>query len=282
MILKNKYSIVEKILFPPAHLDFNKLKNTVSEKNILITGASYGIGESLAYLLAPTGANLILVARTEEKLLLVKQEVESLGGKAVIFAADLSLENSVAELTKNIISIRDGIDIIVNNAGKSIKRPIMKSLDRMVDFKSTMGLNYFGPVQLILALIPSIIHSKGQIINISTINVLLSPSTGWAAYQASKSAFDNWLRCVAPELEKSEVVCTSIYPPLVKTRMISPTKEFKNLPAMHPHHLAQIICLAMVKRNKRFAPWWLVFGQPGIKIFKMLHKKIKKLFKKNN
>jgi len=131
-----------------------------------------------------------------------------------------------------------------------------------------MELNYFGPVQLMLGLIPVLVARQGQVINISAINVLLLPPPTWAAYQASKTAFDQWLRCVAPELNARGVSTTTIYLPLVRTRMIEPTPAYRNLPAMLPEQAAQLICRAIITRKRTYAPWWLGLGQLASVLFR--------------
>ncbi len=261
MMPGDKYSFLEHVLFPPTGFNERRLHGCLNGKNVLITGASYGIGECLALRLANTGAQLVLVARTEEKLAGVKKEVERLGGKALVFSADLSKQEEVDRLLTTLEQLPGGVDIVVNNAGKSIHRSIRDSLDRYHDFTRSMAINYFGPVRLMLALIPILEKNSGHIINVSAINVLLAPAPHWAAYQSSKSAFDNWFRCAAPELSAMGVSTTSIYLPLVRTRMIEPTPMYQKMPAMSADHAARIICKAIVTQKSRVAPWWLIFGQ---------------------
>lgn len=262
-----KYSLLEHLLFPPTRVDQTRLVEEIKGKNVLITGASFGIGESLAYTLSKSGANLILVARTAEKLETIKTEIESNGGKVKVFAVDLTKTEQVESLLNELNQFPDGVDIFVNNAGKSIRRPLLESLDRFHDYTRTMNLNYFAPVRLALGLIPVLQKNSGQIINVSAVNVTLIPAPFWAAYQASKTAFDQWFRCAAPELEAIGIHTTSIYLPLVRTRMIEPTAEYKNAPAMSPEHVARIICRA-VYTKKSYAPWWLFFGQISSVIFR--------------
>jgi len=259
----DRYSILEFLLFPPTRLSEMRLEKSLRGKTVLITGASYGIGESLTYKLAKTAAHLILVARTEEKLREIQIEVKAAGGKVSIYPTDLTRPESVQALLMNLHELPGGIDVFINNAGKSIRRSIMHSLDRHHDFTRTMAINYFGPVQLTLNLIPVLEKNKGHIINVSAVNVLLAPAPFWAAYQASKAAFDNWFRCVAPELNAVGVRTTSIYLPLVRTRMIEPTAEYRNMPAMSARHAAKIICQSIYTEKKYHAPWWLIFGQLG-------------------
>ena len=260
-------SFSEILLFPYRDYIRGQLHERLQGKTVLITGASYGIGECLALMLAETSAHLLLVARTAEKLEQVKTQIEQKGGKATVFVADLTDTISVDRLAAELLQLGSGIDIVVSNAGKSIRRPLMESLDRMHDINRTVGVNYLGPVQLLLPIIPTLINKQGQIINVSSASVLVAPAPYWAAYQASKSAFDQWLRSAALELEANGVAVTTLYLPLVKTRMIAPTKQYANIPAMRPRDVAAIICRKMCTRTRRWAPWWLVFAQVASVLF---------------
>jgi short-subunit dehydrogenase len=263
MFASNNYTILEFLIFLPTWLNEKKLKKEVTGKTILITGATFGIGEKVSYQLGKSGANLILVARTAEKLQQIKREIEANGGKVAIFPCDLSDNRSVENLLIELNKLPNGVDIVINNAGKSILRSIKESLDRFHDFQRTIALNYFAPVQLLLGLIPILEKNKGQIVNVSAVNVLLIPAPFWAAYQSSKTAFDQWFRCVSPELNACGIKTTSIYLPLVRTRMIEPTAEYKNAPAMSPQHVSSIICKTIYTKRRTFSPWWLIFGQLG-------------------
>lgn len=266
-----KYSLLEKILFLPVRLDMMKLRARLEGKTVLITGASSGIGEQLAYLLADINLRLILVARREEKLLAMKSEIERKAARVSVFRADLRNQEEMGKLLEFIHQMPEGLDLVVSNAGKSIRRSINESLDRYHDFTRTMALNYFAPVQLLLSAIPLLKKSKGHIINISTVNALLIPIPYWAAYQASKSAFDTWFRSASPELNAMGISTTSIYLPLVKTPMIQPTAAYQNMPAMSPEHVARIICRSVYKKKKRYMPWWMVFGQLASVLFRGIY-----------
>lgn len=256
------------LFFPFLGFSRAKLRQRLAGKTVLITGASYGIGERLAEVLAETDAHLILVARTADKLSEVQHKVETRGGRADVFPCDLSDAAAVESLLQQLLQLPNGIDIVVSNAGKSIRRSIFESLDRLHDFSRTMNLNYFGPVQLLLALIPTLVARQGQVINISAVNVLLASPPKWAAYQASKTAFDQWFRCVGPELNARGVATTSIYLPLVRTRMIEPTKEYRNVPAMRPEQVASLICRAITSRRRSYSPWWLLMAQLASVLFR--------------
>lgn len=250
------------LFFPFLGYSQARLQRRLAGKTVLITGASYGIGECLALRLATTGAQLLLVARTEAKLREVQQQVEALGGRAEVLACDLSDADATQALARQLCARPDGIDVVVSNAGRSIHRALLDSLDRLHDFSRTMTLNYFGPVQLLLALMPGLLARQGHVLNVSAVNVLLAPAPGWAAYQASKTAFDQWFRCAAPELNAHGVHTTSLYLPLVRTRMIEPTRAYRDLPTMQPDEVACLICRALdAPRRRSHGPWWLPAAQ---------------------
>lgn len=253
---------MENVLFPPVRLDKRKLGHVLKGKTILITGASSGIGEKLAYLLGGLEVRLILVARREERLLAIKRDIEDSGVASVdVISADLRNEEEMAALLAVLGQLPSGLDIVVSNAGLSIRRPIMDSLGRFHDFTRTMAINYFAPVRLLLAVIPQLVRNRGQVINVSTINTSLVPLPHWAAYQASKTAFDTWLRSAMLEWQALGVAVTAIYLPLVRTPMIEPTDAYRNMPAMSADNAARIIARSMITRQKSWKPWWHIFGQ---------------------
>lgn len=255
------YNLLESLLFAPTYLNKKKLRHVLEGKTILITGASSGIGERVAYVLGEMNVHLILVARREEKLLTMKSEIEKGTAKVSVCKADLRNQEEMERVLAFIHDLPDGLDIVVSNAGLSIQRSITDSLDRYHDFTRTMAINYFAPVQLLLSVIPLLEKNQGQVINVSTINTSLFPMPYWAAYQASKTAFDTWFRSAAPELNVMGIATTSIYLPLVKTPMILPTAAYQNAPAMCPTHVAKIICKSIYTKKKNYSPWWLIFGQ---------------------
>ena len=257
-----KKKILERLLFPSVKVKQQDLSRAIKGKIVLITGASYGIGECVASGLAREGVTLILVARTAEKLHALKQDLEKTGAIVHTFSADLRKEAALDALFAYLQqhSLAE-VDILISNAGKSIHRFIYDSLDRFHDFKRTMALNYEAPVQMMLRLIPAIAQKKGQIINISAINVLLAPAPGWAAYQASKTAFDQWFRCASAELKARGIACTSVYFPLVRTRMMAPTAAYQAMPAMQPEQAAEIIFRTIIKRSRIYSPWWVFPAQ---------------------
>lgn len=225
----------------------------VNGKTIIVTGASSGIGLTVSKYLAQAGAHVLLLARTKDKLDEVKAEIEAEGGKASVFPCDLSDMESIDAVSKEILASVDHIDILINNAGRSIRRAVHESIDRFHDFERTMQLNYFGAVRLVLNLLPHMMQRKdGQIINISSIGVLAN-ATRFSAYVASKAALDAFSRCLSAEVHSHKIAITSIYMPLVRTPMIAPTKMYKYVPTLSPEEAADLIAYAIVKRPKKIA-----------------------------
>jgi NAD(P)-dependent dehydrogenase (short-subunit alcohol dehydrogenase family) len=247
--------LLERLLFPRVRLDAARAERALRGKTVLVTGASFGIGEGVARIAAAAGAKVVLVARTAERLEEIAAEIRAAGGEAVVLPVDLTDAAAVDALAPRIAALSP--DILVSNAGKSIRRPLFESLDRFHDVTRTIGVNYLGPVRLTLAAIPGLVERRGQIVNVSAANVLLLPAPYWAAYQASKTAMDQWLRAAAPELRARGVAVTSLYLPLVRTRMIAPTRIYDEVPAMAPDEAARLVVRMLVTRQKWWAPWWL-------------------------
>ena len=225
----------------------------VKGRNVLITGASSGIGLTVAKQLADSGAHVILVARSVDKLEEVKAEIEANGGRASVFPCDLNDMQAIDDTADKILASVDRIDILINNAGRSIRRAVHESTERFHDFERTMQLNYFGSVRLILKFLPTMmIHHSGHIINISSIGVLAN-ATRFSAYVASKAALDAFGRCLSAEAHAHRVAITSVYMPLVRTPMIAPTKIYNYVPALTPEQAADLVAEAIVKRPKKVA-----------------------------
>ncbi len=223
----------------------------VRSKTVLITGASSGIGLTVAHRLADAGARVLLVARTQETLAQVKQDIEAKGGHAEIFPCDLNDLEAIDVVAKQILASVDQIDILINNAGRSIRRAVHESTDRFHDFERTMQLNYFGAVRLIMNILPHMMdRKKGHIINISSIGVLAN-ATRFSAYVASKAALDAFGRCLSAEVHSHKIAITAVYMPLVRTPMIAPTKIYKYVPTLSPEQAADLIAYAIVKRPKK-------------------------------
>lgn len=254
-----KNPVVDRLAHPSTKLNEDRLARAVMGKRVLLTGASYGIGEATARLLGEAGARLVLVARSEERLAAVTEEIRAAGGQARYYAADLTDPAAVDALLAHIREEEGEPDIFINNAGKSIRRSIELSYDRFHDYQRTMGINYLGPVKLMLGVLPGMRERRdGQIINVSTVGVGFPPAPRWAAYQASKGAFDTFFRSAELEARHDRVLFSSVYLALVYTRMSAPTPVFREgmTPGMTAEEAARLIARAIVERKRVIAPWW--------------------------
>jgi NAD(P)-dependent dehydrogenase (short-subunit alcohol dehydrogenase family) len=241
------------------------LSGAIGGKVVLITGASSGIGRATAIKCGEAGAEVLLVARTPEKLEETKVEIEETGGTAHLHQCDLSSIEDVERMAKEVLDQHERVDILVNNAGRSIRRSVELSYDRFHDFERTMQLNYFGALRLILSLLPAMRkRSKGRkgghIINVSSIGVQ-THTPRFSAYVASKAALDAWSRCVASEVLDDGVHITTIYMPLVRTPMIAPTKMYDAFPTSTPDEAAEMITNAMITKPKKVATRLGTFGE---------------------
>ena len=243
---------------PPRVSDPDKLRSVISGKSVLVTGASFGVGEATARKLAAAGATVLIVARSADRLHELAASINAGGGKAVAYPADLTDEAAVAGLTKQISEEHGALDIVVSNAGKSLRRSLHHQYDRPHDFQRTIDINYLGPIQLLLGVLPAMREQGyGQIVNVSSVGVRVPPGPQWGVYQASKGAFDRWLRSVAPELHADGVEVTSVYFALVRTRMIEPTPILRKLPGLYPDQAADVIAKAIIQRPRVIAPPWV-------------------------
>jgi NAD(P)-dependent dehydrogenase (short-subunit alcohol dehydrogenase family) len=237
------------------------LASSIKGKKILITGASSGIGLETALKIGEAGGEVLLVSRTREKLEEVAKQVEEAGGTAHVHPADLSDLEDIDRLAEEVLAEHGGVDILINNAGRSIRRSVKASYDRFHDFERTIQLNYFGALKLILAFLPGMRERRsGHIINVSSIGVQTN-TPRFSAYVASKSALDAFSRCVAPEVVGDGVNFTTVYMPLVRTPMIAPTDIYKAFPTLAPDEAAQMLADAMIDKPKRKASRLGTFGE---------------------
>ena len=245
----------------PALFRDRSLTTAVQDKRIVITGASSGIGAETALRVGEAGAIVILVARTREKLEAVAEQVRALGGTAHVHPADLSEVGDVERVAQEIVDEHGGVDVLINNAGRSIRRSVARSYDRFHDYERTMQLNYFGALKLIMAFLPGMRERKsGHIVNVSSIGVQTN-TPRFSAYVASKSALDAFARCAAPECVADNVRFTTVYMPLVRTPMIAPTDIYKAFPTLTPEEAGQMLCDALIDKPKRKASRLGTFGE---------------------
>lgn len=242
----------ERHLDPDLFVD-RTLKGKVRNKVVVITGGSSGIGLSTAQRVAEAGAVTVIVARGEEELFKARDEMKKAGGKVFAYTADLADMADCDRLVEKVLKEHGHVDILINNAGRSIRRSIELSYDRFHDFERTMQLNYFGSLRLIMGFMPTMTHRrKGHIINISSIGVLAN-SPRFSAYVASKAALDAFSRCAQGELSGKGISFTTINMPLVKTPMIAPTKMYDSVPTLSPEEAADLLVKAIIEKPSRIA-----------------------------
>ena len=258
-MIKQAYEAATNWLANPARVsDPDKLRSVVTGKTVMVTGASYGIGEATARKMAAGGATVLVVARSEERLEDLAAAINAGGGRAVAYPTDLTDEAAVGALTKQVTEDHGPVDIVVSNAGKSLRRSLHHQYDRPHDFQRTIDINYLGPIWLLLGLLPAMReHGGGHIVNVSSVGARVVPGPQWGAYQASKGAFDFWLRSVAPELHADGVAVTSVYFALVRTRMIAPTPILGRLPSLSQDEAADAVAKAVIERPRGNEPPWM-------------------------
>jgi NAD(P)-dependent dehydrogenase (short-subunit alcohol dehydrogenase family) len=237
------------------------LEAAINGRTILITGASTGIGKAAALKIAAAGGIPLLVARSEDKLREAQAEIERAGGSAYIYPADLSTTEGVEDMVERVLSDHPAVDMLVNNAGRSIRRSVALSYDRFHDYERTMALNYFGTIKLIISLLPLMRERGfGHIVNVSSIGVQTNPPR-FSAYVASKAALDAFTRVVSSETIGDGVSFTTIHMPLVRTEMIAPTKMYDAFPAITPDEAADMVCEALRSKPKQINTRLGTFGE---------------------
>ncbi len=245
----------ERHLDPDLFID-RSLKGTVGGKVVLVTGGSSGIGLAAAKKFAEAGAVTIICARGEDKLAEAVKEIREHAGKdarVFSYSVDIADEAGCREFVEALEREHGGVDFLINNAGRSIRRAIESSYDRFHDFERTMQLNYFGCLRVTLGLLPGMVKKRrGHVVNISSIGVLTN-APRFSAYVASKAALDAWTRCASSEYADMGVTFTTINMPLVRTPMIAPTKIYQNVPTLSPEEAAEMIAQACISKPVRIA-----------------------------
>lgn len=245
----------ERHLDPDLFID-RSLRGATAGKVVLVTGGSSGIGLAAAIKFAEAGAITLICARDQSKLDEAVKEIKGQAGKDAqvhAFACDIADEAGCADLIQWCNDSFGGVDFLINNAGRSIRRAIESSYDRFHDFQRTMDLNYFGCLRVTMGLLPGMVAKRrGHVVNISSIGVLTN-APRFSAYVASKAALDAWTRCASSEFADTGITFTTINMPLVRTPMIAPTKIYNNVPTLSPEEAADMIAQACVAKPVRIA-----------------------------
>jgi NAD(P)-dependent dehydrogenase (short-subunit alcohol dehydrogenase family) len=228
------------------------LAAAVGGRRVLVTGASAGIGRSVALRLGAAGAEVLVVARRKDRLDELVEEIEGNGGRAVAWPCDLSALDAVDALAAEVLAFHDPVDVLVNNAAHSIRRSLARSEDRLHDFDRVMRLNYFAAVHLTMPLVTRMRQrGGGHVVNVSTFAVQFGPEPRFAAYLASKAALDAFARSAAPETLADHVRWTTVHLPLVRTDMITPSRALRSMPALSVASAADMVVDAVIRRPTR-------------------------------
>ncbi|MFE6923431.1 SDR family oxidoreductase [Nocardia sp. NPDC057663] len=230
-------------------------RHEIAGKTILLTGASSGVGRAAAHALGRHGARLILVARTAEPLLEVRDAVRAAGGVAESITCDLADPGDTDDLVKTVLEQYGTVDVLVNNAGRSIRRRAADATDRFHDYERTMALNYFGAARLTMGLLPSMLEAgNGHVVNVATWGVAAGTMPMFTAYHASKAALGAFGRSLGAETRSRGVHVTTVGFPLVRTEMIAPTGAYDESAALTAEQAADWICTAIRTRPIELYP----------------------------
>ncbi len=225
------------------------LRRALRDRVVVVTGAAGGIGAELVRRLVDAGAVVAAVDRDVEHLEALAADVAGGEGRCVAYTADLRDTAACTALVHRIEADLGGVDVLVNNAGKSIRRSVSASVDRLHDFERTMAVNYFAPVALVLAALPAMRQrGSGHVVNISSIAVQAHVGR-FAAYAASKAALDAFGSAVAAEVARDGVTVTTVHMPLVRTAMTAPTPVYDSLPLLDVHAASSLVLRALLTRQ---------------------------------
>ena len=250
----------ERHLDPDLHID-RSLRGTVGGKVVLVTGGSSGIGLAAAHKFAEAGATTVICGRDQDKLDEACKEAKAKGYSFVAYAVDIADMADCDRFTKLLQENHGGVDFLINNAGRSIRRAIESSYDRFHDYERTMQLNYFGCLRVTMGILPGMVaKKKGHVVNISSIGVLTN-APRFSAYVASKAALDAWTRCASSEFADQGISFTTINMPLVRTPMIAPTGLYNNVPTLSPEEAADMVAQACIFKQVRIATRLGITGQ---------------------
>ncbi|MDZ4266358.1 MAG: SDR family oxidoreductase, partial [Mycobacterium sp.] len=238
------------------HLDPDRARRDDADgplvgRHVIITGASSGIGRASAIAVAARGATVFALARNAEALDELIDEIRAGGGDAHAFTCDVTDSAAVEHTVKDILGRFGHVDYLVNNAGRSIRRSVIASTDRLHDYERVMAVNYFGPVRMVLALLPHWRERRfGHVVNVSTAGVQAN-NPKYSAYIPSKAALDAFAEVVGTETLSDHITFTNIHMPLVRTPMIAPSGALNPAPAISAEHAAAMVVRGLVDKPAR-------------------------------
>ena len=239
----------------PSNDPTQRARRKLADKRVLITGASSGIGASLARQCAAAGAHVVLVARREAELAALASEIEASGGRATWIAADLSDLAACDDIARKVLDEHGTVDVLINNAGRSIRRPLSESLDRFHDFERVMAINFYAPLRLIRGFLPAMLaQGSGHVVNVLSAGAAM-PSPNFGAYTASKAALGQIGDTLAAELVDENIHVMGAYLGFVRTPMMTATEAFEKTSAMTPDQAAEWLIEGIVSKQRRLVDW---------------------------
>jgi thioester reductase-like protein/NADP-dependent 3-hydroxy acid dehydrogenase YdfG len=220
-------------------------------RHVIITGASSGIGRASALAIAERGATVFALARNTDALDELVFQIRAAGGQAHAFSCDVTNSASVEHTVKDILGRFDHVDYLVNNAGRSIRRSVINSTDRLHDYERVMAVNYFGAVRMVLALLPHWHERRfGHVVNVSSAGVQ-ARNPKYSSYLPTKAALDAFADVVSSETLSDHVTFTNVHMPLVRTPMIVPSRWLNPVPPISPEHAAAMVVRALIEKPVR-------------------------------
>ena len=212
----------------------------LNNKTAVVTGASKGIGRAISTALAKEGANLILAARTKEKLVEVKRNIDSFNGNSIIVPADMSNEKDILELFDKVKKEFGNLDILINNAGIFIGGNLVDF--NISNYEKIMNVNFKAVFlccqQALKIMIP---QRSGFIINISS-NVVFKGYPQQAIYSASKNAVVGLTKSMANEVQKDGISVGLVHPGGVDTELIDNARpDINKSDLMPPEDIAKTV-----------------------------------------
>ncbi|OBH94124.1 SDR family oxidoreductase [Mycobacterium sp. E2733] len=226
-------------------------KGPLRGRHVIITGASSGIGRAAAIAVAERGATVFALARNADALDQLVAEIRASGGDAHAFTCDVTDSTSVEHTVKDILGRFDHVDYLVNNAGRSIRRSVVNSTDRLHDYERVMAVNYFGAVRMVLALLPHWRERRfGHVVNVSSAGVQ-ARNPKYSSYLPTKAALDAFADVVGSETLSDHITFTNIHMPLVRTPMIAPSHRLNPVPAISPERAAAMVVRGLVEKPAR-------------------------------
>tara|TARA_B100001094_G_scaffold51298_1_gene46846 strand:- start:257 stop:1006 length:750 start_codon:yes stop_codon:yes gene_type:complete len=199
----------------------------LSNKTAIVTGASQGIGETIAIEMAKSGATVFCLARNKEALDTTIKKITENGGKATAFSCDISNNDDFKSIILNIVKEYGSIDILVNNAGITKDNLLMRMSDDQWD--DVLNINLKGSFTCIRSVIKHMMKKKfGRIINITSI-VGITGNAGQANYAASKSGLIGLTKSIAKEVASRGITANCVAPGWIETSMTDQlSTEVKN------------------------------------------------------